>query len=133
MREKTTGNQMDFYNTFIQTSSKMNLCILLRILHEKIQKVENNGGWGGGVFYNTLSHLFFFATLNKEQKSSYFQLCRRLNGKMLVLGFLYSKSTTVVQQKNVKNPTCQTIAFFAKYYKHKYPKNCPLKIACSRL
>ena len=43
--------------------------------------------------YNTASHLCFFATFNKEQKSSYLQLCRRLNGKMLVFGFLYSKST----------------------------------------
>ena len=62
-----------------------------------------------------MSHLYFFATLNKERNSSYFNLSRRLNGKMLVLGFLYSKSTPIVQQKNAKKPTCQTIAFFAKY------------------
>ena len=65
--------------------------------------------------YNTVSHLCFFATLNKEQKSSYLQLCRKLIGKMLVLGFLYSKSTPIVQQKKKKKKTCQTIAFFAKY------------------
>ena len=76
------------------------------------------------VFFNQLekevdslmvSHLYFFATLNKEQNSSYLQLSRRLNGKMLVLRFLYSKSTPIVQQKNAKKPACQTIAFFAKY------------------
>ena len=39
----------------------------------------------------------------------------RLNGKMLVLGFLYSESTPIVKQKNAKKPTSQTIAFFAKY------------------
>ena len=62
-----------------------------------------------------VSHLYFFATLNKERNSPHLQLSRRLNGKMLVLGFLYSKSTPIVQQKNAKKPTCQTIAFFAKY------------------
>ena len=62
-----------------------------------------------------VSHLYFFATLNKERNSSNLQLSRRLNGEMLVLGFLYSKSTPIVQQKNAKKPTCQTIAFFAKY------------------
>ena len=62
-----------------------------------------------------VSHLYFFATLNKERNSPYLQLSRRLNGKMLVLGFLYSKSTPIVQQKNAKKPTCQTTAFFAKY------------------
>ena len=73
----------------------MNLWIFLRIVHEKIEKVEN---------YNTVSHICFFATLNKEQKSSYLQLCRRLNGKILVLGFLYSKSTPpIVQQKMRKD------------------------------
>ena len=77
----------------------MILCIFLRIVHKKIQKVENKGGVG----YNTVSHLSFFATMNKEQKSSYLQLCRRLNGKMLVLGFLYSKSTPIVQKKKKKN------------------------------
>ena len=75
----------------------MNSCIFL---HEKIPKVENNRGGEGG--YNTVSHLCVFATLNKEQNSSYLQLCRRLNGKMLVLGFLYSKSTPIVQQKKKK-------------------------------
>ena len=62
-----------------------------------------------------VSHLYFFVTLNKERNSPYLQLSRRLNDKMLVLGFLYSKSTPIVQQKNAKKPTCQTIAFFAKY------------------
>ena len=46
-----------------------------------------------------VSHLYFFATLNKERNSSYLQLSRRLNGKMLVLGFLYSKLHETVQQK----------------------------------
>ena len=109
MRDKTTRNQMEFENIFIQTSSKMNLCILLRILHEKIQKVETTG-------YNTVSHLCFFATLNKEQKSSYLQLCRRLNGKMLSWGFYIPNVHPWSNKKNAKkNPTCQTIAFFAKY------------------
>ena len=62
-----------------------------------------------------VSHLYFFATLNIERNSPHLQLSRRLNGKMLVLGFLYSKSTPIVQQQNAKKPTCQTIAFFAKY------------------
>ena len=62
-----------------------------------------------------VSHLYFFATSNKERNSPYLQLSRRLNGKMLVLGFLYSKSTPIVQQKNAKKPICQTIALFAKY------------------
>ena len=53
--------------------------------------------------YNTVSHLCFFAILKKEQKISYLQLGRRLNGKMLVLGFLYSKSTPIVQQKQKCN------------------------------
>ena len=95
---------------------------------KRSKKLKTTGG--GGVQYRVT--LIFFATLNKEQKSSYLQLCRRPNGKMLTLGFLYSKSTTIVQQKNAKKSTCQTIAFFAKYYKCKYIKNCPLKIACSR-
>ena len=67
-----------------------------------------------------VSHHCFFATLNKERNSSYLQLSRRLNGKMLVLEFLYSRSTPILQQKKKKKemrkkPTCQTIAFFAKY------------------
>ena len=82
----------------------MNLCIFFRIVNEKIKKK-----------YNTVSYLCFFATLNKEQKSSYLQLCRKLNSKMLVLGFLYSKSAPIVQQKFAKKPACKTIAFFAMY------------------
>ena len=52
-----------------------------------------------------VSHLCFFASLNKERNSSYLHLSRRLNGKMLVLGFLYSKSTPIVQQKNATKLT----------------------------
>ena len=62
-----------------------------------------------------VSHLYFFATWNKDWNLSYLQLSRMLSGKMLVLGFLYSKSTPIVQQKNAKKQTCQIIAFFAKY------------------
>ena len=76
--------------------------------------------------YNTVSHLCFFATLNKEQKSSYLQLCRRLNGKMLVLGFLYSKSTPIVQPKKKKkmrkNQHVKWLRFWLNTNKHKYPK-----------
>ena len=90
---------------------------------EKMQKNENNRG------YNTVSHLCLFATLNKEQKSSYLQLCRRLNGKLLVLGFLYSKSTPIVKKKKKH---VKRLRFSLNTYKHKYPKNCPLKITCSR-
>ena len=46
-----------------------------------------------------VSHLYFFAPLNKEQKRSYLQLRRKLNGKMLVLGFVYSKSASKLKQK----------------------------------
>ena len=95
MRDKTTENQMEFYNIFIQTSSKMNLCIFLRILHEKIQKVENNGV---GVQYGVTPHLFRY----KDQKSSYLQLCRRLNGKMLVLGFCSLTNTKQSFQYTIK-------------------------------
>ena len=96
----------------------MNLCIFLRIVHEKIPKVENKrGGWG--VVYDTVSHHYFFATLNKEQKSSYLQLCRTLNGKMLVLGFLYSKSTPIVKKKkkkgDAKKLTCQVVLPMPKF------------------
>ena len=62
-----------------------------------------------------VSHLYFVATLNKERNSSYLQLSRRLDGKILVLGFLYSKRTAKVQQENAKKSTYQTLAFFAKY------------------
>ena len=116
---------------FIHASSKMNLCTFLRNVHGKIRKVENNCEGG----YNTVSHLCFFATLNKEQKSSYFQLCRRLSGKMLVLGFLYSKSTPIVKKKKKKtrkNQHVKPLHFSLNTNKHKYPKNCPLKMACSR-
>ena len=43
---------------------------------------------------------------------------------MLVLGFLYSKSTPVVKKKkkSEKKPACQTTAFFINTNKHKYPK-----------
>ena len=90
----------------------MNLCIFLRIVHGKIPKVENNRGGSGG---NTVSHLCFFATLNKEQKSLYLQLCRRLNGKMLVLGFLYSKSTWLKKKNDAKKPTCQVVLPMPKF------------------
>ena len=106
MRDKTTGNQMYFLNEFMHFSSM-----------KRAQKLNTTtGGWG--VCYNTVSHLCFFTTLNKEQKSPYLQLCRRLNGKMLVLGFQYSKSTPIVKKKKTmmqKKPTCQNIAFFTKY------------------
>ena len=72
-----------------------------------------------------VSHLCFFATLNKERNSSYLQL----NGTMEVLGFLYSKSTPIVQQKNQH---VKRLRFSLNTNKYKYPKNCPLKIACSR-
>ena len=78
---------------------------------------------GGGVQYG--AHTCFFATLNKEQKSSYLQLCRRLNGKMLVFGFLYSKSTPIVLKKSGK-PTCQTIVFSQNTNKHKYARKSPV-------
>ena len=55
--------------------------------------------WCDTLNCNIRCHTLLFPTLNKEQKSSYLQLCRRLNGKMLVLGFLYSKSTPIVRQK----------------------------------
>ena len=61
------------------------------------------------VEYNTVSHLCFFATLNKEQKSlSYLQLCRRLNGKMLVLGF-------PKVHPYAKKPTCQVVLPMPKF------------------
>ena len=82
----------------------MNLCIFLRIVQEKIQKIDNNR-----VQYGVT--ICFFATLNKEQKSSYVQLCRRLNGKMLVLGFLHFKSTPIVQQKMRKNQHVKRLRF----------------------
>ena len=104
----------------------MILCVFLRSVHEKIPKLKTTG-------YNTVSHLCFFATLNKEQKSSYLQLCRGLNGKMLVLGCLYSKSTPIVQQKMRKNQHVKPLRFSLNTNKHKYPKNCPLKIACSAM
>ena len=79
---------------------------------------------GEGESYNTVSHLYFFATLNKEQTSSYLQLCRRLNGKMLVFGFLYSKSTPIVLKKKTKKPTRQTIAFSLNTNKKLSTENC---------
>ena len=56
----------------------------------------------------------------------------KANGKMLVLGFLYSKSTPIVQLKNAKNQHVKWLRFSLNTNKYKYPKNCPLKIACSR-
>ena len=43
---------------------------------------------------------------------------------MLVLEFIFSKSTSMVQQKkkNAKKTTCQTIAFFADTNQQMYPK-----------
>ena len=79
-----------------------------------------------------VSHLYFFSTLNQERNSSYLQLSRRLNGKMLVLEFPYSKSTPIVQQKNAQNQHVERLRFSLNTNKYKYPKNCPLKIACSR-
>ena len=77
---------------------------------KRSKKLKTTGGGGVLRCYNTVSHLIFFATLNKEQKS-YLQFCRRLNGKMLVLGFLYSKSTTIVQQKMRKNQHVKQLCF----------------------
>ena len=85
------------------------------------------------IFGYLVSQLYFFATLNKERNSSNLQLSRRLNGKMLVLGFLYSKSTPIVQQKKMrKNQHVKRLRFSLNTNKYKYPKNCPLKIACSQ-
>ena len=73
-------------------------------------------GVGGAVgVYNTVSHLCFFATLNKEQKSSYLQLCRWLNGEMLVFGFLYSKCTPIVNVNEAKKLTCQVVLPMPKF------------------
>ena len=62
-----------------------------------------------------VSYLCFFATLNKEQNSSYLQLSRRLNSKMLVLGVSIFQKYTHSPTKNAKKPTSQRIAFFAYY------------------
>ena len=64
---------------------------------------------------DTVSPLYFFATLNKERNPPYLQLRKRLNGKMLIFGFVYPKGASIVLQKVRKNTTYQTIAFFAKY------------------
>ena len=56
-----------------------------------------------------------FPYIEKEQNSSYLQLRSKLNGKMLVLAFVYSNSTSIVQQKNATKPARQTIMFFVKY------------------
>ena len=78
-------------------------------------------------------HLYFFPTLNKEQNSSYLQLRRRLNGKLLVLEFVYSKSAAIVQRKlREKKQQVKRLRFSLYTNQHMYPKNCPLKIACSR-
>ena len=71
---------------------------------KRSQKLKSTGGGGGGKGeggeYNTVSHLCFFATLNKDKKSSYLQLCRRLNDKMLVSGFFIFQEYTHSKNKN---------------------------------
>ena len=79
----------------------------------------------GGVIciksIHKVSHLYFFATLNKERNSSYLQLSRRLNGKMFVFGVSIFQKYTHSPAKNAKKPTCQTIAFFGKYQQIQVP------------
>ena len=93
-----------------QKYNPVKLCIFLSDRFD-----GNKGKWQRSMITHRVSHLHLFATLNKERNSSYLQLSRRLNGKMLVFWLLYSKSIPIVQQINAKKPTCQTIAFFTKY------------------
>ena len=70
MRDKSTGNQMDFYNIFIKTSSKMILCIFLQIVDEKMQKVENNPGMGDTIRCQTSVFLLHWIKSKNHHISS---------------------------------------------------------------
>ena len=86
---------------------------------KRTKQLKTTRGEGG---YNTMSHLCFFATLNKEQTSLYLQLCRRLNVSV------FQKCTHSPKNKNAKKPTCQTIAFSLNTNKPKYVKELSTEI-----
>ena len=101
-----------------------------------VRVTNDNSAWrlifSMSVRLYMVSHLYFFSKLNKEPNSSYLQLRRRLNGKMLVLGVVHSKSASIVQQKMRKNQHVKRLRFSLNTSQHMYTKKCPIKIACSR-
>ena len=75
----------------------------------------------------------FFATMNKERNPPYLQIRRRLNGKLWCWGLFIPKVHAYsCNSCEKKKPACQTIGILRNTKQQMYPKNCPLKIACSR-
>ena len=76
-----------------------------------------------------VSPLYFFASLNKERNPPYLQLRRGFIGKMLVFGFVFPKSASIVQQKKKmrKNQNVKRLRFSLNTTKHMYLKNVYLK------
>ena len=76
-----------------------------------------------------VSHLYFFLILNKEQNSSFLQLRKRLFGKMLVLGFVYSKKYIHSPAKKCKKKKMSNDCVFRLILTN----TCTLKIIHSKL
>ena len=68
-----------------------------------------------------------FATLKKKRNARDLGLPRKLNGKKLALGFVYSKSIPVVQQKMRKNQNVNRLRFSLNTYQLMYHKIIHIK------